>query len=101
MANHLSSYGELLAMTRDDLRKDIRVQRMLVRRMRLGIELKKEKDAAKYRREKRHLARMLTALENVGAQAPKVLKAKPKSRKVAPSASAPKAAVSSSNSSSK
>ena len=61
MATHVTSFGELMAMPFDDLRKEIVTQRALVRKMRLSIHLNKEKDTAKYRREKRALARMLTA----------------------------------------
>ncbi len=99
MAHNLSSYGELLSTSTVDLLKDVTMQRMLVRRMRLGIELKKEKDTARYQQEKRHLARMLTALKvlqekgaKTGAVQPGAgtveLKSKPKTRKV--SASAPR-----------
>ena len=62
MAAHQTSYGELLAMPIDELRKDILMQRALVTKMRLGLELNKEKDSAKYRRERRMLARMLSAI---------------------------------------
>jgi hypothetical protein len=74
-------------MPADELRKEILEQQTLVRKMRLGIHLNKEKDSAKYRREKRALARMLTAQHSAVAQ-PKELKTKPKTRKVsAPSRS--------------
>jgi hypothetical protein len=61
MATHLPSYGELTAMPREDLRKDIVAQRALIRKMKLAVLLNKEKDTAKLRRERRQLARMLTA----------------------------------------
>ena len=80
----------------DELRKEVLVQRTLVRKMRLQIHLNKEKDSAKYRREKRLLARMLTAHGSAGSPQGKTgaqpvakkLKSKPKSRTVpAPSIS--------------
>lgn len=97
MVHDLSSYGELLSTPTVDLSKDVTMQRMLVRRMRLGIELKKEKDTARYQHEKRQLARMLTALKvlqdkggKTGAVQPGTdtveLKSKPKTRKVPASA---------------
>ncbi|MFA6039484.1 MAG: hypothetical protein WCV62_06330 [Candidatus Peribacteraceae bacterium] len=113
MATHLSSYGELTAMPPEELRRDIAAQRTLVRKMRLGVEMKKEKDTARYRREKRQLSRMLTAQGAQQRQPKKVLKSKPKSRIVSasvpprgaaadklPSATAGKADVSSSTSAS-
>lgn len=83
MPIHLSSFGELLAMPSDELRRDMAAQRVLMRKMRMGVELKKEKDTARYRREKRQLARMLTAFHSL-----KGLKQKPKSRRVSSSSSA-------------
>ena len=50
--------------------------------MRLGIQMNKEKDTAKFRRERRALGRMLLAFERVGEKKPKQLKNKPKSSKV-------------------
>ncbi|MEK7218931.1 MAG: hypothetical protein AAB728_05715, partial [Patescibacteria group bacterium] len=87
MPTHLSSFGELAVMPPDELRRDIASQRTLVRKMRLGIEMKKEKDTARYRREKRQLSRMLTAEGALQKQPQKVLKSKPKSRIVPASAS--------------
>ncbi len=65
MATHIASFGELTAMPMDELRKEVTAQRLLIRKMRLGVHLNKEKDTAKYRREKRALARMLTAVGHV------------------------------------
>ena len=53
---------ELRNMTHGDLAKDVTAQRGLVAKLGMGIRLQKEKDTAKYRREKRALARMLTIL---------------------------------------
>ncbi|MDD4319141.1 MAG: hypothetical protein PHW10_02355 [Candidatus Peribacteraceae bacterium] len=89
MATHLASYGELTAMSLEDLRKEIREQRLSVERMHIGIRMNKEKDSAKYRREKRALARMLTAVAHIGKNGTNVrpepvkgLKKKPKTRTV-------------------
>ncbi len=58
---HQITYAELLGMQQDDLQKELRAQETLVRKMRIGIAMNKEKDTAKYRREKKILARMHTA----------------------------------------
>ena len=79
MAIHTVTYGELASMHVDDLRKEIFGQRLLVRKMRLGIHLNKEKDTARYRNEKRILARMLTAMQ---ARKKGELKQKPKTSRV-------------------
>ena len=47
-----------------DLRKEVRAQRNVIAKMHLGIEMSKEKDTAKYQREKKQLARMLTVLKS-------------------------------------
>ncbi|MBI3619395.1 50S ribosomal protein L29 [Candidatus Peregrinibacteria bacterium] len=54
--------SDLRNMQKEDLVREIRSHRMTLRKMRLGIRMKKEKDTAKYRSEKRTLARMLTIL---------------------------------------
>jgi hypothetical protein len=93
MATHIASYGELMAMPIDELRREVLQQRAIVRKMHLSIQLNKEKDTAKYRREKRALARMLTAFGSLSkkpakAKTTKELKSKPKSRTLsAPSVS--------------
>ncbi|MBI3331557.1 hypothetical protein HYZ99_01195 [Candidatus Peregrinibacteria bacterium] len=45
-----------------DLERDVRAQQSLVAKLRMGIKLQKEKDSAKYKREKKTLARMMTVL---------------------------------------
>ena len=45
-----------------DLRKEIRAHQTEVQKMRLQITMNTEKDTAKYRREKKQLARMMTVL---------------------------------------
>ncbi len=53
---------ELRTMQIGDLRKEIRSHQTHVQKMRLQITMNTEKDTAKYRREKRQLARMMTVL---------------------------------------
>lgn len=45
-----------------DLLKEIDEKRLAVAKMAMGVRMQSEKDTAKYRREKRELARMLTIL---------------------------------------
>ena len=58
----LASMTELLKMPVEDLSREVQEQRTLVARLRLEVKMNKEKDIAKYQREKKQLARMLTAL---------------------------------------
>ena len=53
---------ELSGMQTSDLQKEIRSQRSHVQKMRVQITMNTEKDTAKYRREKKALARMMTFL---------------------------------------
>ncbi|MDD5040951.1 MAG: hypothetical protein PHX87_01360 [Candidatus Peribacteraceae bacterium] len=55
-----SSTGELRAMQMPDLVREMKAQALLVERLRFGVKLKKEKDTAKLRRERRTFARMKT-----------------------------------------
>ncbi len=84
MATHHASYGELTSMPIDELRRDILTQRALVKKMSLGIQMNKEKDSAKYRGERRMLARMLLAMHVLKAKGKKEapLKSKKKSRTI-------------------
>jgi ribosomal protein L29 len=59
MATHLST-TELRNMQMDDLRKEITAKRMTVAKMHIDIEMRSEKDSARFLREKKELARMLT-----------------------------------------
>jgi ribosomal protein L29 len=59
---HTLTIQELRNMRLDDLRREIAAQQTAVTKMRLGIRMNKEKDVAKYRREKVVLARMHTVL---------------------------------------
>lgn len=55
-----SATGELRAMQMPDLVREIKAQTLLVEQIRLAVHMKKEKDTAKLRRERRVLARMQT-----------------------------------------
>lgn len=55
-----SQMNELRAMQRPDLLREIKAQELLVEQIRVGVELKKEKDTARLKRERRRLARMQT-----------------------------------------
>lgn len=65
-------------MQHADLARDTRDQRTLVSKLRLGIKLQKEKDTAKYRREKKLLSRMLTILSEKSAAPALVRRSPPK-----------------------
>ncbi|MBU0766552.1 50S ribosomal protein L29 [Patescibacteria group bacterium] len=56
------SITELRKMQAKDLLRELQEQASLVAKMRLGIKMKKEKDTGKYRREKKQISRMNTAL---------------------------------------
>lgn len=58
MATHLS-IAELRNMTVTDLLREVESERIHVAQLRLGVKVGKEKDTARYRREKKYLARML------------------------------------------
>jgi hypothetical protein len=83
MSTH-ATITELQAMQVADLEKDLRAQQTVVRKMRIELTLNTEKDSARYRREKKHLARLQTVLSGKRGQA---LKAPAKTATV----SAPKA----------
>lgn len=57
-----TSIAELRTMQMKDLLGEIRTQERLVSKLRLGVKLRKEKDTAKYKSEKKQLARMRTVL---------------------------------------
>jgi ribosomal protein L29 len=62
MAKHTTKSAELRALSAEDLRKEIAEQRDAVAKMHMGISLRSHKDTAVFKREKKQLARMLTAL---------------------------------------
>lgn len=61
MATHLSA-KELRNMQMEELRKEVAAKRMLISKMHLEVQLRSEKDTARFRREKREFARLLTVL---------------------------------------
>ncbi len=63
-----STIGDLLSMSVEDLQKELRTQRVAVAKLRIDVELRKEKDTARYRRERRHLALLETALSRKRAE---------------------------------
>ena len=79
---------ELRKMSPADLRKEVEEKRAIVAKMRMGVALQAEKDTAKYRREKRMLARLITVLGQVEKSAAKPLKDASKSSTVPASAKA-------------
>lgn len=58
----LTTIKELQNMTPKDLLKEVSEQENMVVKLRLGVKLGKEKDSAKYVRERKQLARMKTVL---------------------------------------
>lgn len=59
MTSHASA-TELKSMQTEDLLREITELERSLEQMRLGVQLGKEKDTARYRREKRQFARMKT-----------------------------------------
>ena len=59
---HIASISELRNMNLSDLNREAKGQYALTAKMRLGINMKKEKDTALYRKEKKQLARLMTVL---------------------------------------
>ena len=53
---------ELRKMNSEDLLREIKAKRALTAGMRLAIKVGKEKDSARFLREKKELSRMLTVL---------------------------------------
>lgn len=68
----------------EDLQKEIKQKRLIVAKMHIEIEMRSEKDTARFLREKKELARMLTIVQekNSGIAPKTALKAAPKSAKV-------------------
>ena len=59
-------------MDRAELQREVKALQASIGKMRVSIEVKKEKDSAAYKRDRRRLARMLTALHKTSApQLPK------------------------------
>lgn len=87
MAKHISTTGELRALSAADLRKEIQELAGDVAKKRLAIQAQSEKDTASFTRQKKQLARMLTVLRQI--ESAKVLNTKAKTSKIpAPATSA-------------
>ena len=67
----LITIKELRKMSPEDLHKEIVAQENMVVKLRLGVKLGKEKDSAKYIREKKQLARMKTVYSPVSSTSKK------------------------------
>ncbi|MBT4119429.1 MAG: 50S ribosomal protein L29 [Candidatus Peribacter sp.] len=72
----LTTIKELNKMSPEDLRKEVIAQENTVVKLRLGVKLGKEKDSAKYIREKKQLARMKTVQSSVSSLPTEAKKAK-------------------------
>jgi ribosomal protein L29 len=87
MAKHISTTGELRALSAADLRKEILELAGEVAKQRLAIQAHSEKDTASFARNKKQLARMHTVLRQI--EGSKVLNTKAKTSKIpAPATSA-------------
>lgn len=64
----LPTIGEVRKMSAQDIRADVEALRHDSARVRLGVEMNKEKDASKMKKNRRHLARLLTILQEKGSQ---------------------------------
>src|SRR3990167_6448458 len=79
------SMKELRNMQVADLNRDVSSQRGLIAKLSLGIRMQKEKDTAKLKRERKTLARMMTALhEKQRTQGKQETQEKRKSSPVSP-----------------
>lgn len=56
------SIKELKNMPIEDLLREIKEQSAVVAKLRLGVKMNKEKDSAKYKKEKKQMARMKTII---------------------------------------
>lgn len=71
---------ELLRMTPKELRQEIALHRTEYAKMRMGVEMQKEKNHAQYKAKRREIARMntiLTAMMKNGASPAKISEEKP------------------------
>ena len=81
MASH-SSVTELRKMSIEDLKREINEISVSVAKMRLGIEMKKEKNSSKYKAAKKYLARLKTILSEKMIE--ESLKSEPSTSTVSP-----------------
>lgn len=87
-----ATIAELSKMTASELRKDRLMALAEARKLRLGLEMQKEKNHASYRKLKKQIARMTMVLDNMPPEAlmkakkeptierPKTVKAAPKKK---------------------
>ncbi len=54
---------ELRKMQAEDLKREVMSKSMTIAKIRMGVEMRQEKDTAQLRREKKDLARVLTVLK--------------------------------------
>ena len=73
-------------MTPEDLHREAKGKRAIIGKKRLALELKKEKDSASFRRDRKELARILTIANMKKGEA---LQKKPSSSKVSAPSGAP------------
>lgn len=92
MATHISTI-ELRKMQPQELRKEIETKRIDVAKMRLQVQMRSQKDTAKFQREKREFARMLTVLNDLENGVTNALQPAPKRSKVLAPASAKSASA--------
>ena len=77
------SLTEIRRMERQDLEREIMAKRALVTKLHLSIVMQNEKDTAKYQRENKELARLLTVWrEKEGKKQQRGLNAEPKPSRV-------------------
>jgi ribosomal protein L29 len=74
--------NELERMTPDELQRELRLKRADAAGQRMGLELGKDKDSAKYKALRRDIARMTMVLDNLRAKKGTVAKADKTASKV-------------------
>ena len=68
MAKKQSNTAEFAKLSVAELHKEATASRGTIAKLRLSLRLQKEKDSAKYQREKKKLARMLTVINQKKAE---------------------------------
>ncbi|OGJ70630.1 50S ribosomal protein L29 [Candidatus Peribacteria bacterium RIFCSPLOWO2_12_FULL_53_10] len=63
----LPTIAEIRKMSVEDLRSEVATVRREAARIRLGVELSKEKDASQVKKLRKHLAQILTVLQEKNA----------------------------------
>lgn len=65
----LPTIAEVRKMSAEDLRSEVATIRRQAAEVRLGVELSKEKDTSKMKKLRKHLAQLLTVLQEKGRDA--------------------------------